>query len=205
MFILLSIFTILLPQIGYLGRVNLYLALLNNFKLQYFLLSLIPPFFFVLTRRFNWFIFSFLCLLLNFANIAPWYLPSALSYHPLSGQPIRIFLFNVLHKNTQYSEAISLVKSEQPTIAVFLEATAPWPKKLKALEIDFPYHYRAKKIQIEIYSTVKLENPIVHLYGTYRGFVSSQVRLDDRQVLFVAAHTYSPVFLGKKGFRWRNQ
>lgn len=207
LFILLSIVTVLLPLLGYLGKSNLYLELLINFKFQYFLLSLIPPFFFALTRRFLCFIVSFLCLLLNFADIAPWYLPSALTYHAPFGQhkPVRVFLFNVLHQNTQYSETISLVKSEQPTIAVFLEATAPWPKKLKALETDFPYHYRAKKIQIEIYSTVKLENPTVHLYGTYRGFVSSQIKLDDREVSFIAAHAYSPVSIGKQGFLWRNQ
>lgn len=205
-FILLSLVTVLLPLLGYLGKSHLYLELLVNFKLQYFLLSLIPPIFFVITRRFTWFIVSFLCLLLNFAPIAPWYLPSALSDRVQSDRPVtRLFLFNVLHQNTQYSKAISLVKSEQPTIAVFLEATVPWPQELTALQADFPYHYTAKRIQIEIYSKVELQNPVIHLYGTYRGFVSSQVKLDDREVLFVAAHTYSPVSIGKQGFLWRNQ
>jgi endonuclease/exonuclease/phosphatase (EEP) superfamily protein YafD len=118
---------------------------------------------------------------------------------------MRLFLFNVLHENTRYADAISLVEKEKPTVAAFLEATAPWPEKLVALQDTLPYHFSAKKLQIEIYSRLPLNKTSIQLYGKYRGLVRSSLTVGKKEITFIATHAYPQLYFGKEGFEWRNQ
>ncbi len=205
LFMLLTVIVTLLSLVGYLGKLNMYLEVTTNLRHQYLLLGLIPFFFFVLTRRRVWLIVSLFCLSINLVEIVPWYIPQITTVNSSSGQTMRLFLFNVLHENTRYADAISLVEKEKPTVAAFLEATAPWPEKLVALQNTLPYHFSAKELQIEIYSSLPLNKTSIQLYGKYRGLVISSLTVGKKEITFIATHTYPQLYFGKEGFEWRNQ
>ncbi len=118
---------------------------------------------------------------------------------------MRNAIFNVLHQNTRYADAIALVEKEKPTIAAFLEATEPWPKELAVLQNTLPYHFSAEKLQIELYSSLPLEKPSIQLYGNYRGLVISNLTVGKKEITFIATHAYPQLYFGKEGFAWRNQ
>ncbi len=205
LFMLLTVIVTLVSLAGYLGRLNMYLEVTSNLRHLYLLLGLIPFFFFVLTRRRVWLIVSLFCVLINLVEIVPWYIPQIAAANSSSGQTMRLFLFNVLHQNTRYADAISLVEKEKPTVAAFLEATDPWPKELAGLQNTLPYHYSAKKLQIEIYSRLPLKNSSIKQYGNYRGLVISNLTVGEKEITFIATHAYPQLYFGKDGFEWRNQ
>jgi endonuclease/exonuclease/phosphatase (EEP) superfamily protein YafD len=205
LFLLLTVIVTLLSLAGYLGELNMYLEVITNFRHQYLLLGLIFFFFFLLTRHRVGLIVSLLCLSLNLVEIVPWYIPEIRASNSNSGQTMRLFLFNVLHQNTRYADAISLVNKEKPTVAAFLEATPPWPDELAVLQKTLPYHFSAKKLQIEIYSSLPLKNTSIKRYGNYRGLVVSNLTVGAKEITFIATHAYPQLYFGKEGFEWRNQ
>ena len=205
LFLLLTVIVTLLSLAGYLGELNIYLEIINNFRFQYLLLGLSSFFFFVLTRHRVGLIISLFCLSINLVEIVPWYIPQIGATNSSSGQTMRLFLFNVLHQNTRYADAISLVNKEKPTVAAFLEATPPWPDELAVLQKTLPYHFSAKKLQIEIYSSLPLKNTSIKRYGNYRGLVVSNLTVGAKEITFIATHAYPQLYFGKEGFEWRNQ
>lgn len=204
-FILVTVIVTLLSLAGYLGKLNVYLEIISNFKFQYLLVAFCSFIFFTLTRCKNWWIVSLFCLLINLAEIAPLYLPQLGVVHQSSGQSMRLFLSNVLFSNTQYADVISLVREEKPTIAVFLEATSPWPEELSVLQDILPYHISAEKLEIEVYSSLPLENTSIQLYGEKRGNVISDLTIQGKVVSIIASHAYPQLVFGSQGYEWRNK
>lgn len=125
--------------------------------------------------------------------------------NPQQYQPLKVFSYNVLWSNKAYQKAIALVDQEQPDIAVFQEAVADWRNALTALESNYPYHFSAPKLEIEVYSQLPLNNPQIKLYGTYRGLVVADLKVGDRPVKFVATHAYPQLYFGHAGWQIRNQ
>ena len=204
-FILVTVIVTLLSLAGYLGKLNVYLEIISNFKFQYLLVAFCSFIFFRLTRCKKWWIVSLLCLSINLTEVAPWYLPQLGVSHQSSGQSMRLFLSNVLFSNTRYADVISLVREEKPAIAVFLEATDPWPEELKVLQDILPYHIGAKKLEIEVYSSFPLENTSIQLYGEKRGNVISDLTIQGKVVSIIASHANPQLVFGSQGYEWRNR
>lgn len=190
---------------GYWGKFNLYLEFASGYKLQFLLMGLCSLFYFLLTRRRFWIIISLFCVLINLGEILPWYFNRPKITNIEQQQPLKVLSYNVLWKNKDYARAIALINREQPDIAVFQEAIPHWNQGLTALKTDFPYHIRAKRLEIEIYSKLPLRNPKIKLYGTYRGLVIADIKVGDRQVKFVGTHAYPQLYWGKGGWQIRNQ
>jgi len=120
-FILAAIVDAVLSIAGYLGQTNLYFELSSHFKLQYLLVGLSTLIFFALVRSKKiWLLVSAFCIVINLAEIVPWYFPAPAFAGATPGQHLRILHSNVLTSNRRYSDVISLVKAEQPDIAVFV-------------------------------------------------------------------------------------
>jgi endonuclease/exonuclease/phosphatase (EEP) superfamily protein YafD len=202
---LLTILALVFSFAGYFGKVHHLLDDLSHAKVQYLMVSVFSLTFFALMGRRKWLLVSLFCVGMNLVEILPWYIPPLGAANPTSGEPMRVLLFNVLHTNQRFDDTIAFVKQEQPAIAVFLEATKPWPKKLEALQEFMPYRAIAKKLQIEIYSTLPLPNPTIQLYGTYRGNVVLDLTINGTPITFIASHAYPQHVFGLQGFQWRNQ
>ena len=204
-FSVLSILIFLCSLAGYLDHWNFYLEYTANFKLQYLLFSFFTLIFWLLVRNYYWLFFSSIFVAINFSLIIPWYFPAQKQFQNIPYESLRILSFNVLHyHNERYDDAIKLVKNKNVDIAVFLEATEPWDKKLLNLKKELPYHLSTPKLQIEIYSKYPLEDTKVKLYGTYRGLVISQISLNKSNFVFVATHAYPQSYYGNEGWQIRN-
>ena len=204
-FYCLSILVFLLSIASYLGTRFRWLEITANFKLQYLLISFCLLFFWLLTRHYSWLVVSLLCSCLNLYFIVPWYFEIEQPVIDTNYESLRVIAFNVLHQNQRYSDVTRFVKNRRADIAIFLEATPPWDTELLALKKQFPYHFSAKKVQMEIYSKFPLQKTEIELYGTYRGFVISRVTLNKVNFTLIAAHAYPQVYFGLEGWRTRNR
>ena len=201
----LSISACALSLAGYLGRLNLYLEFASGYKLQFLLMALCSLAYFLLTRRKLWITVSLFCVLLNLGEILPWYLNSPETINPQRYTPLKIFSYNVLWSNKNYDKAIALVNREQPDIAIFQEAVPHWYSKLRVLESSYPYHIRAEKLEMEVYSKLPFNNSQIKLYGTYRGLVIVDLKVGNCPIKFVATHAYPQLHFGNRGWQIRNQ
>lgn len=208
LFILLALTVTLLSLTGYLGEWPRYLEATSHFKVQYLLAGLCAFFFFAISRRkFLWLAVSAFCILLNLAEIVPWYMPPYVNAGESSEQ-VRIFLFSVDRPSDgRYSEVRALVRKENPDVAIFPEASDPWAKELKALQDILPYsashHYPTDGIAI--YSKLPLANVAVKFWGNQKVVrtIVADVILKGQIVSLVATHLFSP----RNGtrFEWRNR
>lgn len=201
----LSIGAIALSVAGYLGRLNLFLEFTSGYKLQFLLLTLCSLVYFLLTRKKLWIAINLFCVLLNLAAILPWYFNQPEIVNRERYEPLKVLSYNVLWQNKHYAQAIALINREQPDIAIFLEAVPHWHSELIALNSSYPYHIRAKQLEIEIYSKLPLNNPQIKRYGTYRGLVIADIKVGDRLVKFAATHAYPQLYWGPGGWLIRNQ
>ncbi|MEM9509705.1 MAG: endonuclease/exonuclease/phosphatase family protein [Cyanobacteria bacterium P01_E01_bin.35] len=201
----LSISAIAFSLVGYLGRLNLYFEFASGYKLQFLLMALCGLVYFLLTFKRFWIFINLCCVLLNLGVILPWYFNRPQIINLEQYQPLKVLSYNVLWSNKKYQKAIALVNQEQPNIAIFQEAVPHWHTELKALESNYPYHIRAERLEIEVYSKLPLNQTEVRLYGTYRGLVISEIKIGARLIKFVATHAYPQLYFGHKGWQIRNQ
>lgn len=204
-FTFLIILAIALSLGGYLGRLNMYLEFASGYKLQFLILGLCSLFYFALTHQKLGVILSLFCILINLAEILPWYWNQPEITNIESYKPLKVLSYNVLWSNKQYEKAIALVARKQPDIAVFQEAQKPWAESLTALKAHYPYHIGAEKLEIEIYSKLPLNNTQIELYGTYRGLVISDIAIANSNLKFIATHAYPQLYFGREGWDIRNQ
>ncbi|MGL5831706.1 MAG: endonuclease/exonuclease/phosphatase family protein, partial [Waterburya sp.] len=94
---------------GYLGRINLYLEFVSGYKLQFLLLGLCSLIYFGFTRKKAWIVVSLLCVLLNLAEIIPWYFNKPQVTNIDQYQPLKVISYNVLWDNKNYKKAIALI------------------------------------------------------------------------------------------------
>ena len=204
-FILLSILATALSLAGYFGRLNMYLEFASGYKLQFLVIGLCSLFYFGLTRKRLGIIISLFCVLLNLAEILPWYWGKPTITNIESYKSLKVLSYNVLWSNKQYDKAIALINRERPDIAVFQEAQEPWAKALTTLKANYPYHVGATKLEIEIYSKLPLNNTKIDLYGTYRGLVIFDLKVGENKIKFIATHAYPQLYYGREGWQIRNE
>ncbi|MEG4857264.1 endonuclease/exonuclease/phosphatase family protein [Microcoleus sp. K1-B6] len=196
-FMLATIVEAILSITGYLGEFNLLFELSSHFKLQYLLAGLSIFIFFALVRAKKiWLLVSAFCLILNLAEIVPWYLPGPAFAGATPGQHLRILHSNVLTSNRRYSEVISLVKAEQPDIAVFVEVSRVWAKELAVLSEMFPYscHYQeSERFGSAIYSKLPLNNSSVKLFSKGRKSLFAEVEFQGKIISLILAHPTIPI------------
>lgn len=187
---------------------------LNDFRLQYFVLSIIAAIAFYLTRRKRLLWMSLVILTINAIAIVPWYIPNLNSTQNAEGHPFRLLAINVLNQNRDYHRVIDWINQEEADLVVLSEVIAkwnPWSEALSVLNADYPYHVRQDDMEIEVYSRWPLSIRHEQPYGEgqdlpiIRGFVALDVAVDGRSVVAIATHAFPQAFFGRKGFALRNQ
>ena len=186
---------------------------LNDFRLQYFWLSMIGAIAFYFTRRKVALWVSLIILSINAAVVVPWYIPSFQA--TTNGQPIRILAINVLNKNREYDRVIHWVRHEQPDLVVLSEVIAkwnPWSEALSVLVDEWPYHIRQDDMEIEVYSRWPITVSQEQSYGKswadspiIRGFVTLDVEINGHSWVAIATHAFPQTYYGTIGFNLRNQ
>lgn len=205
LFILVTVLLILASLAGYLGQFNRYLELASHFRLQYFVASFCPLFYFIIKRQEWKFSLSLFCLLINLFEIAPWYLPPP-NANEIPGQKLRVFQSNVDKYSHQYPKVISLVREENPDIAVFVEVGQKGAKELEVLHDILPYSIANQDVNIDgtaIYSKLPLTNTSVKSLGGGRKSVLADITLQGKVISIIAVHPSTAV--GQAYFEERNK
>jgi len=196
-FILAAIVDAVLSIAGYLGEFNLLFELNSHFKLQYMLMGISIFIFFALVRSKKiWLLVSAFCIIINLAEIVPWYFPAPAFAGAAPGQHLRILHSNVLTSNQRYADVISLVKAEQPDIAVFVEVSTAWARELSVLSEMFPYSFQQKESEnfgTAIYSKLPLENASVQAFSSQRNSLLADVKVQGKTISLILAHSSVPI------------
>jgi endonuclease/exonuclease/phosphatase (EEP) superfamily protein YafD len=206
-FILATVILFLLSVAGYFGLFNRYLELTSHFKLQYLVASFCPFFYFLLRRQPLALSLSLFCLLINFYEIAPWYLPQSFSpANEIQGQPVKVLQSNVDKYGNNYPQVLSLVRKEKPDIAVFLEVGKKGAKELEVLRDILPYSIAYQDVDIDgraIYSKFPLRNTSVKSLGGGRKSLLADITIQGKIVSLIAVHPSNAV--GKAYVEERNR
>ena len=196
-FIIAAIVDAVLSIAGCLGEINLYFELSSHFKLQYLLVGLSTLIFFALVRAKKiWLLVSAFCIVINLAEIVPWYFPAPAFAGAPPGQHLRILHSNVLTNNRRYSDVISLVKAEQPDIAVFVEVSTAWARELAVLSEMFPYSLQQQESEnfgSAIYSKLPLENGSVQGFSSQRKSLLADVKFQGKTISLILTHPSVPI------------
>jgi endonuclease/exonuclease/phosphatase (EEP) superfamily protein YafD len=183
--------------VGYLGEFNIFFELISHFKLQYLLVGISTLIFFALARSKKiWLLVSAFCIIINLAEIVPWYFPAPAFAGSNPGQHLRILHSNVLTGNRRYADVISLVKAEQPDIAVFVEVSTTWARELAVLSEIFPYSCRQQESEAfgsVIYSKLPLENAEVQAFSKQRRSLSADVKFQGKTISMLLVHPSVPI------------
>ncbi|MBD1815516.1 endonuclease/exonuclease/phosphatase family protein [Microcoleus vaginatus DQ-U2] len=196
-FIIAATVNAVLSIVGYLGEFNIFFELSSHFKLQYLLVGFSTFIFFALVRSKKiWWLVSAFCIIINLAEILPWYFPAPAFAGATPAHNLRILHSNVLRSNRRYSEVISLVKAEQPDIAVFVEVNSTWAKQLSVLSEIFPYsstQQESERFGSAIYSKLPLENSSVKAFSNQRKSLSADVKFQGKIISLILAHPTVPI------------
>ena len=196
-FIVAAIINALLSILGYLGKFNFILELSSHFRLQYLLAGLSIFIFFALVgSKKIWLVVSGFCILINLMEIVPWYFPAPAFAGGTPGQQLRILHSNVLTGNERYSDVISLVKKEQPDIAVFVEVSTSWAKELSVLGKTFPYRslqQESEQYGSVIYSKLPLVNTSVKSFSSRRKTLLADVEFQGKLISMMLVHPAVPI------------
>lgn len=193
---------------GHLGQFHRVFELSSHFKVQYLLVGLCALIFFALARSKKlWLLVSAFCVFINLVEILPWYWPQPAFASETTKQQVRILHSNVLTSNRRYADLISMVREEQPDIAVFVEVNPTWAKELAVLSDIFPYsfgHQDSPAFGSAIYSKLPLENASAQAFSEGRKSLVADVKFQDGVIsTLIVAHPSIPT--KQSSFQDRNQ
>lgn len=170
------------------------LELLSHFRLQYFLLSLVLLLLLLLTRRKTAILIALFCVALLSTPILPWYNP--LSRSTATGE-LRVLTANINTQNRSYEKVLTMVREENPDVAVFLEVDDTWMAQLQNLKDILPYEFgqaNPYNLGIAVYSRLPLENAVIDFFGTSKNpSILTSLTVEGKTVSLVATHPLPPV------------
>jgi endonuclease/exonuclease/phosphatase (EEP) superfamily protein YafD len=174
---------------------NLVLELLSHFKIQYLILNIILFCGLLLTRRKKLIFISLLCLSFVSSEIIPWYIPPPRLEN--YSTKLRILSLNVNTQNQSYSQVLSMVRREQPDVAVFMEINEAWVKQLNSLKNILPNtvaNANPYNLGIAVYSKIPLENSAIAFFGkTNNPSITGRLTFNGKAISLVAIHPPPPI------------
>jgi len=170
------------------------LELLSHFRLQYFLLSLVLLLLLFLTRRKAAILIALFCVVLLSTPILPWYNP--LNRSAVIGE-LRVLTANINTQNRSYEKVLTMVREENPDVAVFLEVDDTWVAQLQSLKDILPYDFgqaNPHNFGITVYSRLPLNDAAIDFFGTERNpSILANLTVEGKAISLIAAHPFPPV------------
>ncbi len=170
---------------------NSYPELTSHFKVQYLVISLLLCSLLLLRDRYKiWLFIALFCISIQLIEIVPWYFPPSWLGR---SQPhnLRILQSNVFVPNRSYGKVLSLVKNEQPDIAIFLEVNARWTQQLNALSTTYPFTFQASD-GLMIYSRLPLSRPVQFGSGK-NSSIAAYLTVNQQEIALVVTHPVPPL------------
>ncbi len=180
-----------LALISYRFGWPLYLELFSHFQVQYLIATFLLAGFALAFHHFRSFLIVLGCTTVLATQVFPWYIP------PMVGHPaanIRVLLANLNFSNSDATQTLTLMETEQPDIALFVEVSRAMEERLELLKKRFPYSTDfAAGSGIVLYSKYPLSNIQIQQFGLRaRDSLSARLEIDGTSVSLVATHPLPP-------------
>ena len=190
-------FALLTKRFGW----SLYLEVFSHFQVQYFLIALVCVGISLLLRQRVSLLVALFCVAILSAQIIPWYLPFHIGNQTSN---YRILLANLNFSNNDATRTLSLIKVEQPNLAVFIEVGREMEAQLNVLKTKFPYiTHIAAEDGIVLYSKSPLSTIRLHKFGLYaRNSLAVNLTVAGKPISLIAVHPLPPI--GHRMFQSRN-
>lgn len=181
-------FALLTNRVGWL----LYLEVFSHFQVQYFIVTLVLAGITLFLRHTRHLLIILFCTAILSAQVVPWYLPFHVRNQ--SGN-YRVLVANLNFSNYDATRTLSLMATEQPDLALFLEVGRTMETQLDRLKADFPYStHIASEEGIVLYSKSPLSNVQLQQFGLYaRESLTVNLDIDGRKLSLVAVHPLPPI------------
>ena len=201
---------LLFSLLGYLGDYFYFFDLFSHFRLQYFFLAVITALVFILARSFKWQALVVITLMINGAEIAPWYFERVNTVETSVGSDnasYRILFANVLTQNKQYSKLLQVIDQEIPDIAILQETDEAWIKAISSIEAIYKYKIvipRSDNFGMAIYSRLPFSDSHVVKNLSHEGLPSIylDIEVNGHNLSILSTHPLPPI--SKINFESRN-
>ncbi|MFQ5729662.1 MAG: endonuclease/exonuclease/phosphatase family protein [Waddliaceae bacterium] len=181
---------------SYFGTIHPLLEVTAHFKFQNFYSSLFVSLIFLARQDWEWLIFGFITLMINGAEVIPWYLHPRNNSKPENTASFRIFLSNVLLTNRHYDGLIGLIHEKNPDIVVLQEVNRRWLNALEPIKARFPFVLSFPNLDdfdIAIFSRFPLSKAEIKFLGDGRApYLQTSLQLHTHQITLLSTHLTSP-------------
>ncbi len=172
-----------------------YGELFSHFQVQYLVITTILLVLLLFTRYKYLIIISLICWGMILSQILPWYFPhwDRISNHESN---LKIFIANLNTNNKSYDKVLSLVKKQNPDLAIFIEVDEKWINQLDSLQDILPYSFgKPHRFHrgIYIYSRYKIENPQINFFSTENPVIIANLTINNQKLSLIAAHPSAPI------------
>ena len=206
------LFRILLPGVAFVSLIphlfpNIWLAdIFSHFRLQYviLLLVLLFPAVLLVRRRIFPVVFTLILLAWNSWFIVPLYFQDS-DISQASGESFSILSINLLASNSDYLEALELIREKDPDMVVLLELSPQWKEEMQVLNGDFPFRKmfpQSDNFGIGILSKIPMQAQVTDFGSGFPPSIHSQLQINDHSVSLLATHPVPPV--SQEMFSFRN-
>lgn len=178
--------------------------LFSQFRLQYFVVSVLLVFLFAALRNPIFAGALLVTAIFNASFVIPWYFHDA----PIgTGTPLKLLQTNVLSSNTDYHRLIDLVREVNPDMIFLQEVTQEWVHGTKSLLQDYPYAYsepRSGNFGIAMFSKTALES-LTHIDSPPLGHptIVATALLNGETLTLISTHPTIPI--GRSLYESRNE
>ncbi len=168
----------------------------SHFKLQYvvLLIILLPSLFLIKNKLFP-IILIFFLLVWNSSFIVPLYLQDS-NLTKTAGDSLSILSMNLLASNTNYTEALELIREKDPDVLVVLELSPQWEKQLQELGSRFAFRQmypQKNNFGIGILSKIPMNSSVTDLGKFFPPSILSELEFNGQPVFILATHPVPPV------------
>lgn len=181
---------------AYIGTIHPLLEVTAHFKFQNFYLSLFGSLIFLAYQEWRWLAFGCITLVINGAEVIPWYIDFRYKSQNNNAASFRIFLSNVLFTNRQTDDLIALIYQKNPDIVVLQEMNPRWLKALEPLKTHFPFVLSFPDLDdfdIAIFSRIPLSKAETKFIGDARApYLQTSFQLHKHQISLLSTHLTSP-------------
>lgn len=169
-----------------------YLELLEHFKVQYLIGSLLLLIGVWWQRDRRWLWIALVCLGLQLSGVIPWFLPQSLNqFTENSDSPsLKILSVNLYYRNQNPYALLDLIERELPDVIVVQEKTPQWMSQLAPIQAKLPYLEQAPE-DLAIFSRMPYRDRTI--FGTRtHSTLAVTLMLDKTPLVVVAAHPPPP-------------
>ncbi len=179
-----------------------------HFKLQYVIILmffLLPAALYPKRKKLFLIVLILILIIWNSWFIIPLYIQDKIVFER-SGETLSVLSINLLASNTNYSEAIQLIREKDPDVLLLLELSPQWETQLQELYPLFPFRQlfpQNNNFGIGMLSKLPMISEITYLGKDFSPSILGETQINGAFVSILATHPVPPV--GRDRFEFRNE